>query len=118
MLVEGVLAAILGVLLRRQLGLSRFGAGLRAGAAAIIGAGVTHPLQWVMYPLLLAELGIQWWAVAVAEVGAIFVEALFYAAVLRGHWGWSLALSVAVNTVGFGAGLALADWLASASAGT
>ena len=114
MLVEGALAALLGALLRRRLGLSRFGAGLRAGGAAIIGAGATHPLQWTMYPLLLAELGIQWQASAVAEVGAILVETLFYAAVLRGHWRWSLALSVVVNTVGFGAGLVFADWLASA----
>lgn len=118
MLVEGALAAVLGALLHRRLDLSRFGAGLRAGAAAIIGAGATHPLQWMMYPALVGELGVAWQATAVAEAGAILVETLFYAAVLRGHWRWSLALSVVVNAIGFGAGVTLADWLGPAATGS
>jgi hypothetical protein len=40
---------------------------------------------------------------------------LFYAAALRGHWRWSLALSIVVNAVAFGAGILVAAEMARAS---
>lgn len=118
MLVEGAIALALGVWLHRRLRLSRFGAGLRAGAAAIIGTGATRPGQWMALPVLLAATGVQWQATALAETGVVLVEALFYAAVLRGYWRWSIALSIIVNAVGFGATLALAGWIAPAATGS
>ena len=108
MLIEGAVAAMLGAWLYRRLDFSRFSAGLRASAAAIIGTGATHPLQWMAFPALSATIGVPWQAIAVVEVGIVLVEALFYAAVLRGHWRWSLALSIVVNAISFGAGFAMA----------
>jgi len=99
---------MLGAWLYRRLDLSRLGAGLRTSAAAIIGTGATHPLQWMAFPPLSTAIGVPWQAIAITEGGAVLVEALFYAAVLRGHWRWSLTLSIVVNAVSFGAGLAIA----------
>jgi len=47
----------------------------------------------------------------VGEAGVVLVETLFYAAALRGHWRWSLALSIIVNAAAFGAGVLLASGL-------
>jgi hypothetical protein len=113
MLIEGAVAAMLGAWLYQRLDLSRLGAGLRTSAAAIIGTGATHPLQWMAFPPLSAAIGVSWQAIMMIEGGAVLVEALFYAAVLRGHWGWSLALSVGVNAISFGAVLAIAGSIAT-----
>lgn len=118
MLIEGVVAALLGAWLHRRFGQSRFGAGLRAGAAAVIGTGATHPLQWMAFPVLLVDVGVQWQAIALVEIGAVLVETLFYAAVLRGHWRWSMTLSIVVNAVGFSAALAAAGWIVPAATGS
>jgi hypothetical protein len=60
---------------------------------------------------LLEWTGIWWGAAALSETGVILVETLFYAAALRGHWRWSLALSSVANLAAFGAGILLTSWL-------
>ena len=79
MLIEGAVSALLAMLLRKQLDLPRFSAAVRCGAAAV------------------------------SEAGVVLVEMLFYAAALRGHWRWSLALSIVVNAAAFSAGMLLAS---------
>lgn len=111
MLIEGAVAALLGVWLRRHFDLSRFSASLRTGAAAVIGTGATHPALWMEFSRLLAWTGTWWGAAALGEAGVILVETLFFAAALRGHWRWSLALSTAANLAAFGAGVLLTSWL-------
>lgn len=111
MSIEGAVAALLGLWLCRRLDLSRFSASIRTCAAAVIGTGATHPVLWMGFSRLLEWTGIWWEAAALGEAGVILVETLFYAAALRGHWRWSLALSVAANLAGFGAGIALTSWL-------
>src|SRR5688572_33049222 len=51
MLVEGVVAALLAILLRKQFDLSRFGAAVRCGAAAVIGTGATNPATWAWFEI-------------------------------------------------------------------
>ena len=46
---------------------------------------------------------------ALGEAGVVLVEALFYAAALRGRWRWSLALSIAANAAVLGAGMLFAS---------
>ena len=111
MLIEGVLAALFGFWLRRRLDLSRFSASARTCAAAVIGTGATHPALWVGFSKLLEWTGTWRGAAALSEAGVILVETLFYAAALRGHWRWSLALSTVVNLAAFGAGVLLTSWL-------
>ena len=111
MLIEGILAALLGLALRRRFDLSRFSACVRACAAAVIGTGATHPALWVGFSRLLEWTGSWRGAAALSMAGVILVETLFYAAALRGHWRWSLALSTVVNLAAFGAGVFLASWL-------
>ncbi|HET6158704.1 MAG TPA: hypothetical protein VFE34_10200 [Dongiaceae bacterium] len=111
MLIEGAVAALLGVWLRERLGLSRFSASVRACAAAVIGTGATHPVLWVGFSRLLGWTGIWWGAAVMSEAGVILAETLFYAAALRGHWRWSLALSAMSNLASFAAGVALTSWL-------
>lgn len=101
MVVEGIVAALLAVLLRRRFGLSRFSAAVRCAAAAVIGTGATNPVLWNWYTGLEGWTGTWWGAVALSEAGVVLVETLFYAAALRGHWRWSLALSMVVNAVAF-----------------
>ncbi len=111
MLIEGAVAAILGVWLRERFDLSRFGASVRAGAGAVVGTGATHPAVWVGFPRLVEWTGTWWGAAALGETGVVLVETLFYAAVLRGHWRWSFGLSAAANLASFGAGIILTSWL-------
>jgi len=111
MLIEGAVAAALGALLCTRLDLSRFGAGVRAGAAAVIGTGATHPAVWMGFPRLLDWTGTWWGAAALGEAGVILVETLFYAAALRGRWNWSLGLSTIGNLASFGTGIFLTSWL-------
>ena len=108
MLIEGAVAALLAILLRKQFDLSRFSAAVRCAAAAVIGTGATNPALWAWYPSLEGWTGTWWGAAAVCEAGVVLVETLFYAAALRGHWRWSLALSIVANAAAFGAGIALA----------
>jgi len=111
MLIEGVVAALLGILLRKQFDLSRFSAAVRCGAAAVIGSGATNPAIWAGFSRLEGWTGTWWGAAALSEAGVVLVETLFYAAALRGHWRWSLALSIVVNAAAFGAGVLLASEL-------
>ena len=111
MLIEGLFAALLGLWLSRQLDLSPFSASVRTGAAAVIGTGATHPALWVGYSKLLEWTGTWRGAATLSVAGVILVETLFYAAALRGHWRWSLALSVVANLASFGAGVLLTSWL-------
>ena len=110
MLLEGTLAATLGWRLGPRLDLSRFSASARCCAASVIGTGVTHPVLWLWFSRWVEITG-SWWGGALSALAlAILVEGLFYAAVLRGHWRQSFALSAAVNLFGFGAAL-LINWL-------
>ena len=111
MLVEGVVAALIAILLRKQLDLSRFGAAVRCAAAAVIGTGATNPAIWAWFSRLEGWTGTWWGAAALSEAGVVLVETLFYAAALRGHWRWSLALSIVVNAAAFSAGVLLASGL-------
>lgn len=107
MLIEGAAAALLAMLLRKQVDLSRFSAAVRCGAVAVIGTGATNPAIWAWFSRLEGWTGTWWGAAAVSEAGVVLVESLFYAAALRGHWRWSLALSIVANAVAFGAGVLL-----------
>lgn len=109
MLVEGAVAALLGVLLHKRFDRSRFGAAVRCAAAAVIGTGATNPAMWAGFSKLEDWTGNWWGAVALGETGVVLVEALFYAAALRGRWRWSLALSIAANAAAFGAGMLFAS---------
>ena len=111
MLIEGAVAALLAALLRKHFNLSRFSAAVRCGAAAVIGTGATNPAIWAGFSRLEGWTGTWWGAAAVGEAGVVLVETLFYAAALRGHWRWSLALSIIVNAAAFGAGVLLASGL-------
>ena len=109
MLVEGVVAALLGVLLHKRFDRSRFGAAARCAAAAAIGTGATNPAMWAGFSKLEDWTGSWWGAAALGEAGVVLVEALFYAAALRGRWRWSLALSIAANAAAIGAGMLFAS---------
>jgi hypothetical protein len=111
MLIEGLLAALLGLWLSRRLDLSPFAASVRTCAAAVIGTGATHPALWVGYSTLLEWTGTWRGAATLSVAGVVLVETLFYAAALRGHWRWSLALSTVANMASFGAGVFLTSWL-------
>jgi hypothetical protein len=111
MLIEGVVAALLGILLRKQFDLSRFGVAVRCAAAAVIGTGATNPAIWAGFSRLEGWTGTWWGAAALSEAGVVLIETLFYAAALRGHWRWSLAFSIVVNAAAFGAGIVLASGL-------
>jgi hypothetical protein len=108
-LIEGAIAALLGALLHKRFDRSRFGAAVRCGAAAAIGTGATNPAVWAGLSRLEDWTGSWWGAAALVEAGVLLVEALFYAAALRGRWGWSLALSFAANAAAFGAGMLFAS---------
>lgn len=109
MLVEGAVAALLGVLLHKRFDPSRVGAAMRCGAAAVIGTGVTNPAIWAGFSRLEDWTGSWWGAAALGEAGVVLVEALFYAAALHGRWRWSLALSIAANAAAFGVGMLVAS---------
>ena len=109
MLVEGAVAPLLGVLLHKRFDRSRFGAAVRCAAAAVIGTGATNPAMWAGFSKLEDWTGSWWGAAALGEAGVVLVEALFYAAALRGCWRWSLALSIAANAAAFGAGMLFAS---------
>jgi hypothetical protein len=109
MLIEGAVAALLGALLHKPFDRSRFGAAVRCGAAAVIGTGATNPAIWAGFSRLEDWTGSWWGAAALGEAGVVLVEALFYAAALRGRWRWSLALSIAANAAAFGAGMLFAS---------
>ena len=111
MAIEGVVAAFLGACVNQQLELSRFGASVRAGAAAVVGTGATHPVIWLEHARLLELVGNRWGAIGSGAAGVILVETLFYAAVFRGHWRWSAMLSTMANIAALGAGLFLIGWL-------
>lgn len=112
MLIEGLLAALLGLWLSRWPDLSPFSAAVRTCASAVIGTGATHPALWIGYSTLLEWTGTWRGAATVGLAGVILVETLFYAAALRGHWRWSLAFSTIANLASFGAGAVLTSWLA------
>ena len=112
MLIEGTVAVLLAVLLRKQFALSRFSAAVRCGAAAVIGTGATNPAIWAWFSRLEGWTGTWWGAAALSEAGVVLIETLFYAAALRGHWRWSLTLSIMANAAAFGAGVLLASELA------
>jgi hypothetical protein len=103
MLAEGAVAALLGILLRKQFDLSRFSAGVRTGAAAVIGTGATHPIVWEGFAGLEEWTGTWRGAAALSAAGVVLVETLFYAAALRGHWLWCLVFSMAANAAGLAA---------------
>jgi hypothetical protein len=103
MLIEGAVATLLGILLRRQFNLSLFSAAVRCGAAAVIGTAATNPAIWAGFSRLEGWTGAWWGAAALSEAGVALVETLFYAAALRGHWRWSLAISIIVNAMAIGA---------------
>lgn len=109
MLIEGAAATLIGLLLRKQFDLSRFSAAVRCGAAAVIATGATNPVVWAWFSSLEGWSGTWWGAAAASEAGVVLVETLFYAAALRGHWRWSLGLSIAANATAFGAGILLAS---------
>ena len=109
MLIEGAVAALLGALLHKRFDRSRFGAAVRCGAAAVIGTGATNPAVWAGFSRLENWTGSWWGAAALGEAGVVLVEALFYAAALRGRWRWSLALSIGANAAAFGAGTLFAS---------
>lgn len=109
MLIEGAVAALLALLLRKQFELTRFSAAVRCGAAAVIGTGATNPAIWAWFSRLEGWTGTWWGAATVSEAGVVLVETLFYAAALRGYWRWSLGLSIVVNAAAFGAGILLAS---------
>ena len=109
MLIEGAVAALLGALLHKRFDRSYFGAAVRCGAAAVVGTGATNPAIWVGFSRLEDWTGNWWGAAALGEAGVVLVEALFYAAALRGRWRWSLALSIAANAAVFGAGMLFAS---------
>ena len=111
MLIEGVVAALLAILMRKQFDLSRFSAAVRCGAAAIVGTGATNPAMWAWFSRLEGWTGNWWGAAAVSQAGVVLVEMLFYAAALRGHWRWSLVFSMVANAAAFGAGSLLASGL-------
>lgn len=111
MLIEGAVAALLAILLRKQFDLPRFSAAVRCAAAAVIGTGATNPAIWAWFSRLEEWTGTWWGAAALSEAGVVLVETLFYAAALRGHWRWSLALSIVVNAAAFSAGILLASGL-------
>lgn len=111
MLTEGAVAALLGALLCKRLNLSRLGASVRTGVAAVIGTGATHPLLWLEFSTFVEWTGTWWGAAALGMAGVVLVETLFYTAALRGHWRWSFALSAAVNTLRFGGGFLLTSRL-------
>lgn len=111
MLVEGAVAAVLGTCLRAHFNLSRLRASVRAGAAAMIGTGATHPALWVVFPRLMEWTGTWSSAAALCVAGVILVETPFYGAALRGCWRWSLVLSTIVNALSFGVGMLLTSWL-------
>jgi len=111
MLIEGAVAALLAILLRKQFDLPRFSAAVRCAAAAVIGTGATNPAIWAWFSRLEGWTGTWWGAAALSEAGVVLVETLFYAAALRGHWRWSLALSIVVNAAAFSAGILLASGL-------
>ena len=115
MLLEGALAAVLGWRLGPHLDLSRFSAGARCCAASVIGTGVTHPVLWLWFSRWVEITGSWWGGALSALVLAILVEGLFYAAVLRGRWRLSFALSAVANLFGFGVAL-LINWLLAKSA--
>lgn len=111
MLIEGAVATLLGILLRRQFNLSHFSAAVRCGAAAVIGTAATNPAIWAGFSRLEGWTGTWWGAAALSEAGVVLVETLFYAAALRGHWRWSLVISVIVNAMAFGAGVLFSSGL-------
>ncbi|MGH6894810.1 MAG: hypothetical protein ACREEP_21405, partial [Dongiaceae bacterium] len=67
MLVEGAVAAALGAWLYGRFDLSCFGASVRAGAAAVIGTGATHPAMWMGFSSWLELTGTWWGAAALGE---------------------------------------------------
>ncbi|HJR21682.1 MAG TPA: hypothetical protein VJ822_08685 [Dongiaceae bacterium] len=111
MLIEGAVATLLGILLSRQFNLSRFGAAVRCGAAAVIGTAATNPAIWAGFSRLEGWTGTWWGAAALSEAAVVLVETLFYAAALRGHWRWSLVISIIVNAMAFGAGVLFSSGL-------
>lgn len=111
MLVEGAVATLLGAFLHKRFDLSRFGAAIRCGAAAVIGTGATNPAMWAGFSRLEDWTGSWWGAAALGEAGVVLVEALFYAAALHGRGRWSLALSITANSAAFGAGILFASGL-------
>lgn len=111
MLIEGSVAALLAVVLRKRFDLSRFGAAVRCAAAAVVGTGATNPVVWAWYSRLEGWTGTWWGAASVSQAGMVLVEMLFYAAALRGHWRWSLAFSIVANAAAFGAGYLFASGL-------
>jgi hypothetical protein len=111
LLLEGAVAALLGIWLCKRFNLSRVGAGLRTGAAAVIGTGATHPMVWLGLSRLLEWTGTWWGAAALSVASVILVETFFYAAALRGHWRWSFALSILANLAALCAGSLLTSWL-------
>ena len=58
MLIEGAVAALLGILLSRRFNLSRFGAAVRCGAAAVIGTAAANPAIWAEFSRLEGWTGI------------------------------------------------------------
>lgn len=114
LLIEGAVAAVLGVCFSERLALSRFGASVRTCAAAVIGTGATHPVLWIVFSRLLEWTGTWRGAVVLGETGVILVETLFYVAALRGHWRLSFCLSAIANLVSLGAGILITSWLLQA----
>jgi len=85
-----------------QFDLSRFSAAVRCAAAAMIGTGATNPVIWAWFSRLEGWTGSWWGAASASEASVVLVEMLFYAAALRGHWRWSLTLSIVANAAAFG----------------
>jgi len=70
-------------------------------AAKAFGASaITHPVVWLVFPLLAQAS--YWRAVAVAEIGVVAVEALYTRAFgVRRAWAWALGANAASCAVGY-----------------
>ena len=74
MLIEGAVAALLAILLRKQFDLPRFSAAVRCAAAAVIGTGATNPAIWAWFSRLEGWTGTWWGAAALSEAGVVLAR--------------------------------------------
>jgi hypothetical protein len=78
-------------------------------AKAFGASAITHPIVWLVFPLIAHAS--YWAAAAIAEVCVVAVEALYTKAFgVRRAWAWSLFANVASCAIGFGVYRAL-GWM-------
>jgi hypothetical protein len=79
---------------------------LRAGAAAVAGSLVTHPIVW--FGVLAAYPRLDWWlAIWLFELFALGAETLGYRLIATKAWRQAALLSFTANAVSFSLGLAI-----------